>query len=247
MYTWHWEEVFWNKVIINFDFHPVAHRYFDPILELKKLVKYNASYILEKQELIRSRVFELQYSLDGVGDKYYFDSKLEYIKVVEKISNKTSNNNSENTSSNGLIINKNKVDHSDVDYITYNKDIVENEKLVYLNQTNQYMQQYNLKFNKIKHNNNKTNKHNNNNEENSNNNNNINNDNKNKTINNSNNRNLNKITKNHDFDRKTFWPIDKKTKKPMKDAYEICIDLALNWHSGILKRFLLQYYDYYHY
>lgn len=65
MYTWHWEEEFWKAVSIEYPFDPTAKRYFDPVLALQSLLLHNASLIAEKQELIRSRVFELQYSLDG--------------------------------------------------------------------------------------------------------------------------------------------------------------------------------------
>ena len=65
MYTWHWEEEFWSAVSIQYPFDPTAKRYFDPVLALKDLMVHNSSLIAEKQRLIRSRVFELQYSLDG--------------------------------------------------------------------------------------------------------------------------------------------------------------------------------------
>lgn len=40
-------------------------RYFDVVQALQDLMTHNASLIAKKQELIRSRVFELQYSIDG--------------------------------------------------------------------------------------------------------------------------------------------------------------------------------------
>eukprot|EP01034_Spumella_vulgaris_P040391 gene40391-49950_t len=46
----------------------VAHRYVDPIKPLIDLQTYNMSVIRHKQALIRSRVFELQYSLDSPND-----------------------------------------------------------------------------------------------------------------------------------------------------------------------------------
>lgn len=64
MYTWHWEEAFWRAVAVELPFHGSAHRYFDPIAALQNLRTYNASLIAQKQALLRSRVFELQYSLD---------------------------------------------------------------------------------------------------------------------------------------------------------------------------------------
>lgn len=69
MYTWHWEEEFWKSVSIEFAFDPTAKRYFDPVLALQDLLLHNASLIASKQALIRSRVFELQYSLDGRFEK----------------------------------------------------------------------------------------------------------------------------------------------------------------------------------
>lgn len=65
MYTWHWEESFWKEISIELPFHPVAFRYSDPILVLQELYDKNMSVILMKQELIRSRVFELQYGIEG--------------------------------------------------------------------------------------------------------------------------------------------------------------------------------------
>lgn len=44
---------------------PTAKRLFDPVLALQDLLLNNATLIAKKQELIRSRVFELQYSLHG--------------------------------------------------------------------------------------------------------------------------------------------------------------------------------------
>jgi len=64
MYTWHWEEAFWRKVAIELPFHGSAHRYFDPVAALQSLRTHNASLVAQKQALLRSRVFELQYSLD---------------------------------------------------------------------------------------------------------------------------------------------------------------------------------------
>lgn len=81
MYTWHWEETFWKEVIVELPAHPVAFRYLDPILELKKLTIHNTSLIAHKQHLIRSRVFELQYSLDGRQELYQYTSPLQYIHV----------------------------------------------------------------------------------------------------------------------------------------------------------------------
>ena len=64
MYTWHWSEEFWREISVMLHFHGVTHRYVDPVEELKKLMKNNATLIKRKQELIRSRVFELHYALD---------------------------------------------------------------------------------------------------------------------------------------------------------------------------------------
>lgn len=79
MYTWHWEESFWHDVIVEYTLHPVAHRYFDPVEALKKLLTDQPEVVRKKQELLRSRVFELQYGLVGLEEKYEYASKLEYI------------------------------------------------------------------------------------------------------------------------------------------------------------------------
>ena len=65
MYTWHWEEEFWSEVSVELPFAPVVHRSLDVVVALKQLLKNNASLIAHKQALIRSRVFELQYGMDG--------------------------------------------------------------------------------------------------------------------------------------------------------------------------------------
>ncbi len=64
MYTWHWEEAFWREVVVALPFHGTAHRYFDPVAALQKMRAQNATLIAQKQALLRSRIFELQYSLD---------------------------------------------------------------------------------------------------------------------------------------------------------------------------------------
>jgi hypothetical protein len=81
MYTWHWEESFWNQASIHLDFHPISFRYQDPIVTLENLMLHNRSYIEDKQRLIRHHVFELQYSLHGLVEKYQFASKLPYLNV----------------------------------------------------------------------------------------------------------------------------------------------------------------------
>lgn len=65
MYTWHWEEEFWAAVSVEYPFDGVAKRYFDVVLALKELLQNNRTLIEKKQSLIRQRVFELQYGLDG--------------------------------------------------------------------------------------------------------------------------------------------------------------------------------------
>jgi len=65
MYTWHWEEEYWNEVVVSFLFHPVAFRYFDPVAALIDMYKNNTELVKKKQRLLRERVFELQYSLEG--------------------------------------------------------------------------------------------------------------------------------------------------------------------------------------
>lgn len=79
MYTWHWEEAFWKEVIVEYTLHPVAHRYFDPVVALRTLLQTNASEVARKQRLIRDRVFQLQYGLDGLDEVYQYKSALEYI------------------------------------------------------------------------------------------------------------------------------------------------------------------------
>jgi hypothetical protein len=69
MYTWHWDESFWNDISIMINFHPVAFRYSDPIIELQNMFNNSMDLIRKKQKLIRSRVFELQYSLEGRNDR----------------------------------------------------------------------------------------------------------------------------------------------------------------------------------
>jgi xyloglucan galactosyltransferase MUR3 len=68
MYTWHWSESFWYDVSIELPFHPTAYRMFDPVSYLNELYRNNTDMIKRKLELIKERVFELQYSLDG---RYY--------------------------------------------------------------------------------------------------------------------------------------------------------------------------------
>lgn len=68
MYTWHWEEAFWREISVEFLFHPVAFRYLDPIEALKNMYVNDTASIQRKQALIRSRVFELQFSLEGRYD-----------------------------------------------------------------------------------------------------------------------------------------------------------------------------------
>lgn len=82
MYTWHWEEAFWKDVIVTLPYHPVAFRYMDPVKYLQDLMTNNASLIQRKQELIRSRIFQLQYSLNNREDVYQYNSNLTYITVL---------------------------------------------------------------------------------------------------------------------------------------------------------------------
>ncbi|KAJ1422748.1 hypothetical protein B484DRAFT_432852 [Ochromonadaceae sp. CCMP2298] len=80
MYTWHWEETFWNKIMVEFLAHPTTHRYFDPVAALRVL-SLNTTLIQEKQALIRERVFELQYGLDGYEDLYQHASRVPYLSL----------------------------------------------------------------------------------------------------------------------------------------------------------------------
>lgn len=79
MYTWHWEEDFWKQVVVEFPLHAVAHRYLDPIKELIIMYQNQSDIIAMKQKLIRSRVFSLQYSMDGLDDMYQFNSAIPYV------------------------------------------------------------------------------------------------------------------------------------------------------------------------
>lgn len=85
MYTWHWEEKFWQDVSVEFTFHPTAFRYFDPVEYLMKMVKENATLIEHKQRLIREKVFELQYGLDGLVDRYQYTSTIPYVTLMKEL------------------------------------------------------------------------------------------------------------------------------------------------------------------
>jgi hypothetical protein len=50
---------------VEISFHPVAFRYFDVVEYLQTLLLNQTDVVRRKQELIQSRVFELQYSLEG--------------------------------------------------------------------------------------------------------------------------------------------------------------------------------------
>ena len=50
---------------VEFPFHPVAHRYTDPVLALQTMLRNDTAGVLRRQRLLRERVFELQYSLEG--------------------------------------------------------------------------------------------------------------------------------------------------------------------------------------
>lgn len=52
-------------MVVDLPFHPVAYRYSDPVLALQELLRTNPALIRRKQELLRARVFELQYALEG--------------------------------------------------------------------------------------------------------------------------------------------------------------------------------------
>lgn len=70
MYTWHWEEKFWNDISVEYPFHSTAFRYFDSVLALNDMLKNNTKEVKRKQGLIRAKVFQLQYSIDGRFDEY---------------------------------------------------------------------------------------------------------------------------------------------------------------------------------
>ena len=73
-------------------------------------MKNNATEVRRKQALIRSRVFELQYGLDGLEDVYQYNSPLQYITLTHPVpvvhNNGTGINNG---SSSGISSNSNKV------------------------------------------------------------------------------------------------------------------------------------------
>lgn len=65
MYTWHWEEEFWNAVVVSIPVKQVEHRLLDPVEYLRDYLLRKPDEVARKQELLRSRVFELQYSIHG--------------------------------------------------------------------------------------------------------------------------------------------------------------------------------------
>lgn len=71
-----------KQVSIHYDFHATAHRYFDPVVALMKFYEQNRTAVSRMQQLIRSRVFQLQYSIDGPRDVYQFQSPLPYVKLT---------------------------------------------------------------------------------------------------------------------------------------------------------------------
>lgn len=82
MYTWHWEEAFWKEILIELPFHPTAHRYFDPVAYLQSLytnTTHMQTVLRRKQELIQDRVFELQYSLEGRHEVEGLDHHLGHV------------------------------------------------------------------------------------------------------------------------------------------------------------------------
>jgi hypothetical protein len=87
MYTWHWEESFWKENSVSFPFHSTAFRYFDPVEALIQMVRENATWIAETQKRIREKVFELQYGLDGLVDRYQYQSSLPYLTMRRRADN----------------------------------------------------------------------------------------------------------------------------------------------------------------
>lgn len=65
MYTWHWEQEYWEDVVVHIDFQSVARRVVDPIEYLQELWTKKRHVVRKKQQLLRARAFELQYSLHG--------------------------------------------------------------------------------------------------------------------------------------------------------------------------------------
>lgn len=64
MYTWHWTEQLWKKVVIEYlDRGQIFFQGLDVITSLNSIYQNNRSYILQKQQLIRENAFRLQYSL----------------------------------------------------------------------------------------------------------------------------------------------------------------------------------------
>ena len=142
MYTWHWEEEFWLDVSIQFPIEPVKRKQFDIVLALQDLMKYNSTLIAKKQELIRSRVFELQYSLDGrheLNNKNANNNnnndnnidantinKLENTENVKNIDNDIGNIYEENYDINGTNIRKNILSYQNISINNINNDIHEN-------------------------------------------------------------------------------------------------------------------------
>lgn len=83
MYTWHWEESFWKEISVELPFHGVAHRYVDPVTLLVQMLKNDSEGVKRKLDLIKSRVFELQYGHDGRINQYLTGSALPYLTLQE--------------------------------------------------------------------------------------------------------------------------------------------------------------------
>jgi hypothetical protein len=143
MYTWHWSEDYWKDVMIEMDFHPISYRYQDPIMILSNLWNHNRSYIERKQQLLRERVFELQYSVHGLVNKYQYKSHLSYINITDAaafLSSSVSSSSVDNSSSSATSSSR----HHEPYYLIRNATFHEThfvppreeEVISYLNETN---------------------------------------------------------------------------------------------------------------
>ena len=107
MYTWHWEQTFWKEVstaiqchctptftvcvplcvcpqvVVRLPMRPVGDRNMDPVQFLIDYMRDKPAEVRRKQELLRSRVFELQYSLDGPHEVAPISNMLHHNKPVD--------------------------------------------------------------------------------------------------------------------------------------------------------------------
>jgi hypothetical protein len=221
MYTWHWNESFWKQISIELPFHPIAHRYYDPINELQSYVTHNQSWIAQKQSLIRQYVFQLQYSLAGYEEKYQYTSAIPYVELVMNSTNTHSrpNHSTLNAEESRKVMHEWYGRESNVSYLQVMKedDIIVYEARKWKHSTastTEKVQEQELK----------------------------------KSVG-SGEKSLRGGAEDGEGEGKSFdeavewvsyassnWPVDNETRKPMLDAYDITMNYVLGWHSGELER-----------